>query len=150
MGTIALLPNFCCGRNHTYNANMKAYSTVHLDDIKDILGDYPGDMKPMKDPLQTTQVALTYRRMPAHTGAKGSYGHSHEQQEEIIFVISGTIQVKVNDDVVDLPAKSAIRIAPKAVQGTWNEGPEDAEILIISNRMEPEDTVTKTPDFWPE
>ena len=128
---------------------MKPYTVAHLDDIKDILGDYPGDMKPFKNPLGTTQVALTYRRMPAQTGAKGSYGHAHAQQEEIIFVISGKVQVKVGEDVLDLPAKSAIRIAPKTVQGTWNEGPEDAEILIISNRMEPDDKVTKAPDFWP-
>lgn len=128
---------------------MKNYKVVKLEDIKDILGDYPGDMKPMKDPLGTTQVALTYRRMPAKTGAKGSYGHAHATQEEIIFVISGQVQVKVGDDVVELPAKSAIRIAPKAFQGTWNEGPKDAEILIISNRMDPEDHVDYQQDFWP-
>lgn len=128
---------------------MKAYNFVQLKDIQDILGDYPGDMKPLKEPLGTTQVALTYRRMPAHTGSKGSYGHRHKVQEEIIFVISGTVQVKVNEEVVDMPAKSAIRIAPGMTQGTWNEGPDDAEILIISNRMDPEDEVTKEEGFWP-
>lgn len=128
---------------------MKNYKVVKLQDVQDILGEYPGDMKPLKDPLGTTQVALTYRRMPAMTGAKGSYGHAHATQEEIIFVISGHVQVKVDNDVIELDAKSAIRIAPKAVQGTWNEGPEDAEILIISNRMEPEDHVDKIDGFWP-
>jgi quercetin dioxygenase-like cupin family protein len=125
------------------------YKVVRLDDVQDVLGDYPGDMKPLKDPLGTTQVALTYRRMPPQTGAKGSYGHKHATQEEIIFVISGQVQVKVEDDVVELPAKSAIRIAPGAVQGTWCEGPGDAEILIISNRMDPDDRVDKVQDFWP-
>jgi mannose-6-phosphate isomerase-like protein (cupin superfamily) len=128
---------------------MKNYTAVSLDDVADILGDYPGDMKPLKNPLKTTQVALTYRRMPAHTGAKGSYGHRHHTQEEIIFVISGQVQVKVDDAVVKLPAKSAIRIAPGAVQGTWNEGPDDAEIMIFSNRMEPDDKTDKINDFWP-
>lgn len=129
--------------------SMKHYTVVHLTDVKDILGDYPGDMKPLKDPLGTTQVALTYRRMPAHTGAKGSYGHAHRTQEEIIFVIRGRVQVKVDDDVVELGAHSAIRIAPKVFQGTWNEGPDEAEILIISSRMEPEDTVDYDKKFWP-
>jgi uncharacterized cupin superfamily protein len=128
---------------------MKQYAVAHLDDIEDILGDYPGAMKPLKNPLGTTQVALTYRHMPKHTGAKGSYGHKHQTQEEIVFVISGAIQVKVGDDVIDLPAKSAIRIAPGATQGTWNEGPDDAEILIISNRMDPDDVVTTHDNFWP-
>jgi uncharacterized cupin superfamily protein len=129
---------------------MANFSKVSLDEIEDTLGDYPGDMKPLKSPLGTTQVALTYRRMPKHTGAKGSYGHRHEQQEEIIYVLSGQVQVKVDDDVVEVPAKSAIRIAPGAVQGTWNDQPEDAEILIISNRMDPGDKVDKVQDFWPE
>jgi uncharacterized cupin superfamily protein len=128
---------------------MKHYKVVQLKEVKDILGDYPGDMKPLKGPLGTTQVALTYRRMPAHTGAKGSYGHAHRAQEEVIFVMSGRVQVKVGDDVIELRAHSAIRISPGAFQGTWNEGPDDAEILIISNRMEPEDTVDYQQDFWP-
>jgi mannose-6-phosphate isomerase-like protein (cupin superfamily) len=128
---------------------MHNYTITKLEDIQDILGDYPGDMKPLKDSLETKQVALTYRRMPAKTGAKGSYGHRHHTQEEIIFVIAGRVQVKVDGDVVELGPKSAIRIAPGAVQGTWNEGPDDAEILIISNRMEPEDQVDKINDFWP-
>ncbi|HSX36315.1 MAG TPA: cupin domain-containing protein [Patescibacteria group bacterium] len=127
----------------------KSYTIAQLKDIQDILGDYPGDMKPLKDPLTTTQVALTYRRMPAKTGAKGSYGHRHHTQEEIIFVFTGKVQVKVDNDVVELGPKSAIRIAPGAIQGTWNEGPADAEILIISNRMEPEDQVDKIDGFWP-
>jgi uncharacterized cupin superfamily protein len=127
---------------------MSNYTVAHLEAIADILGEYPGDMKPLKDALGTTQVALTYRRMPAQTGAKGSYGHKHQTQEEIIFVISGAVQVKVDDDVIDLPAKSAIRIAPGAVQGTWCETGE-AEILIISNRMDPDDTVEKVQEFWP-
>ena len=127
---------------------MANYAKVSLDEIEDTLGDYPGDMKPMKNPLGTRQVALTYRRMPQHTGAKGSYGHRHEQQEEIIYVLSGQVKVKVDEDVVELPAKSAIRIAPGAVQGTWNDRPEDAEVLIISNRMDPDDHVDKVQNFW--
>jgi uncharacterized cupin superfamily protein len=129
---------------------MADYAMVRLDEIEDILGDYPGEMKPMKNPLGTTQVALTYRRMPAGTGAKGSYGHRHKVQEEIIFVTRGAVQVKANDEVVTVPAGAAIRIAPGVTQGTWNEGPEDAEVLLISNRMEPDDVVDKVQGFWPE
>jgi mannose-6-phosphate isomerase-like protein (cupin superfamily) len=129
--------------------DMADYRLVHLDQIEDILGDYPGDMKPLKDALGTTQVALTYRRMPRHTGAKGSYGHRHKTQEEIIYVISGQVQVKVEGEVVEVPAGAAIRIGPGVTQGTWNEGPGEAEILIISHRMEPDDAVDKIQDFWP-
>jgi uncharacterized cupin superfamily protein len=121
-----------------------------LEEIKDILGDYPGDMKPMKAALGTSQVALTYRRMPQHTGAKGSYGHRHATQEEIIYVISGQVQVKTGPDVHVVKARSAIRIPTGITQGTWNEEPKDAEILIISTRMEPEDKVEYEQEFWPQ
>ena len=40
------------------------------------------------------QVALTYRRMPQHTGSKGSYGHRHKTQEELYFVDRGQAPVQ--------------------------------------------------------
>src|SRR6266480_3687703 len=110
---------------------MAGYKMVKLDDIEDTLGDWPGEMKPMKNPLATTQVALTYRRLPQHAGSKGFYGHRHEQQEEIIYVISGHVQVKADDEIVELDAGSAIRIAPGTTQGIWNDRPGDAEVLLI-------------------
>ncbi len=51
--------------------------------------------------LESEQVALTYRRMPQHTGGKGSYGHRHAEQEEIYFVIAGKLQFKLGDDVIE-------------------------------------------------
>lgn len=130
---------------------MAGYKLVRLEEIEDVLGkDWPGEMKPMKNPLGTTQVALTYRRLPHHSGSKGYYGHRHEHQEEIIYVISGHVQVKAGDDVLEVPARSAVRIAPGTMQGIWNDRTEDAEVLLISNRMDnPPDTVTKDEHFWP-
>ena len=52
--------------------------------------------------LGAEQVALTYRRLPQHTGGKGSYGHSHARQEELYFVVSGRLQFKLGDEVVEL------------------------------------------------
>jgi len=128
---------------------MADYSVVKLEEVADILGDYPGEMKLLKDPLKCSQVAVSYRRMPKHTGAKGSYGHRHKTQEEIVFVFKGELQVKVGDDIVELGPLSAIRIAPGVTQGLWNDKDEDVELLIISNRIKPEDLVETDPDFWP-
>lgn len=128
---------------------MADYSVVRLNEITDILGDYPGEMKLLKNPLKSEQVAVTYRRMPKNTGAKGSYGHRHKTQEEIIFVFKGKLQVKAGDDIVELDPLSAIRIAPGVTQGLWNDGEKDVELLIISNRIDPEDQVDTDPDFWP-
>jgi hypothetical protein len=63
--------------------------------VPDVLGDYPGEMHMLTYELDTEQVALSYRRMPQHTGGKGSYGHFHREQEEIYFVVSGKLQFKL-------------------------------------------------------
>jgi len=122
-----------------------------LDEMQDVLGDYPGEMRMATYEVGAEQVALTYRRMPAQTGGKGSYGHAHKTQEELYLVLSGTLQFKLGDEVVDVPARTAVRIAPEVVRSVWNEGPNDAELVIASVRVADarEDTVL-TENFWPE
>ena len=60
----------------------------------------------MTSDLDAEQVAFTHRRMPQHTGGKGSYGHRHKEQEEIYYVVSGKLQFKLGDDVVDARARN--------------------------------------------
>jgi uncharacterized cupin superfamily protein len=125
------------------------YTLVDIAEIEDVLGDYPGEMKLLKDPLHATQVAVSFRRMPKGTGSKGYYGHRHHNQEEIIFVRTGTLQVKLNDEVKDIGPNQLVRISPGVVQGAYNNQDEDVELLIISNRLPEEDQVDKVENFWP-
>ena len=89
--------------------------------------------------------------MPAQTGGKGSYGHRHRTQEEIYFVASGTLQFKLEDEVIDVPAGSVVRVAPEVVRSVWNEGPDDAVLIMCSMKNDDPDGDHETvPDFWPE
>ena len=81
-------------------------------------------------------MALTYRRMPQHTGGKGSYGHRHRTQEEIYFVVSGTLQFKLDDEVIAAGPGTAVRVAPEVVRSVWNDEPEDAHLVIVSARLD--------------
>lgn len=129
----------------------KAYKVITRDEAPDVLGDYPGEMRMYTDPLGAEQVAFTYRRMPAGTGSKGSYGHRHKTQEEILFVISGKLELKLDDDVFEAEAGTAVLFPPEVVRGIWNEGPEDAELALCSIRIDDVDKdVEKVDDFWPE
>jgi mannose-6-phosphate isomerase-like protein (cupin superfamily) len=127
------------------------YSLCRLDDVDDIFGgQYPGEMKMLADPLGTEQIAFTYRRMPQHSGGKGSYGHRHKTQEEIYYVASGELQFKLDDDVIDVAAGTAVRVAPGTVRSVWNERPEEAELLIVSHRIaDGRGDVELVQDFWP-
>jgi mannose-6-phosphate isomerase-like protein (cupin superfamily) len=131
---------------------MAAYTVTTLDEIPDISGDYPGEMRMSfaAEHLGNEQLAFMWRRMPAQTGGKGSYGHRHRTQEEIYFVISGTLQFKLDDEIVDVPAGSALRVAPAVTRSVWNDGPEDAELVICSMRLDdPRADGELVEDFWP-
>jgi mannose-6-phosphate isomerase-like protein (cupin superfamily) len=130
---------------------MSGYTIKTLADVADILGDYPGEMQMFTEELGTEQVAFTYRRMPQHTGGKGSYGHFHKTQEEIYFVLAGTLQFKLGDEVVEAGKGTAIRVAPDVVRSVWNAEPEDAEVVIVSTRIDdPRADTDYVADFWPE
>ena len=89
---------------------MAGYTIRMLDQIPDISGDYPGEMRmSAAGDLGNEQVAFMWRRMPAETGGKGSYGHRHKTVEEIYFVIEGTIQFKLEDEIVVLTTTTMIR-----------------------------------------
>jgi mannose-6-phosphate isomerase-like protein (cupin superfamily) len=130
---------------------MSGYTVCNLEDVPDVLGDYPGEMRFFGHHLGSEQVTFSHRRMPQHTGGKGSYGHRHREQEEIYFVISGKLQFKLDDEVIEAGPGTAIRIAPEVVRSVWNDESEDAHLLIISTRSEdPRLDAEMIENFWPE
>ncbi len=130
---------------------MGEYQIVKLDEVDDWLGDYPGEMRGITYAIGAEQAALTHRRMPQHTGSKGSYGHRHKTQEEIYLVLSGRLQFKLNDEIVELGKHEAIRIPPQTWRGVWNDEPEDAVLVIVSTRIEDPSGDAERSDegFWP-
>jgi mannose-6-phosphate isomerase-like protein (cupin superfamily) len=126
------------------------YTICEVADAPDAFeGKYPGEMRFLGGPLATEQVALTYRRMPPGTGGKGSYGHRHKTQEEVYLVLSGRLEFKVEDEVVELGPLTAVRVAPHTARSVWNEGPEEAVLMIMSVKSEdPRGDVELVEDFW--
>src|SRR4029077_11011550 len=41
---------------------MAGYTIKHMDEVEDVLGDYPGEMRMMASELEAEQVAFTFRR----------------------------------------------------------------------------------------
>jgi len=127
----------------------EGWEIVRAEEVDDVLGDYPGEMRFLTSALGSQQVAFTYRRMEPQTGSKGSYGHRHKTQEEIYFVISGTLQFKLEDEVREVGPLTAVRVAPDTVRGVWNDGPEEAHLVICSTKAEDLRAETETVDsFW--
>ncbi len=121
------------------------YSIVKCEEVPDPTGDYPGEMRMFTEPIAAEQVAFTYRRMPQHTGGKGSYGHRHKTQEEIYVVVDGSGRVKLDDDVVELRPLDAVRVSPGVARG-FEAGPEGLEVLIFGPHVEGDSEMVD--DFW--
>ncbi len=131
---------------------MSDYTILRVEDAPDAFGgQYPGEMRFLTAHLGSEQVAFTYRRMPQHTGGKGSYGHRHKTLEEIYFLVSGKLQAKLGDEVIEIEGPTAVRVAPHVARSFWNDEADDAHIVIVSMKIDdPEADGEVVPDFWPE
>ena len=133
---------------------MSDYTVAEREDAPDFMAQFPGfgEMRIFTGPAECEQVAFSWRVLPENTGGRGSYGHRHRTQEEVVFVISGTVTFKIGDDVFRVGPKGAVRIAPHAVRSLHNDGPGDAEILLFSVKAPDgaEDEVEQVQDFWPD
>jgi len=131
---------------------MSGYTIKRLEEVADVLGDYPGEMRMLTRDLGNEQVALTFRRMPQHTGGKGGYGHYHKTQEELYYVISGRLQFKLGDEVIEADGGTAVRVSAETPRSVWNDEPGDAHLLIVSTRLPDSagDDAVVVEDFWPE
>ncbi len=131
---------------------MSNYTVVTVAEVENSFAEkgWPGAMRFLTHSLGNEQIAITHRVMPQHAGGKGGYGHKHKTQEEIIYVLKGELEVKLDDAVEVVKAGQVIRISPEVVRSVWNEQPDDAEILILSTKtgnLDDETEIVK--DFWP-
>jgi mannose-6-phosphate isomerase-like protein (cupin superfamily) len=127
-----------------------AYSVATREQALNFMADYPGygEQRWYSDALATEQVSFSWRRMPPATGGRGSYGHRHPGQEEVYFVISGTVTFKIDDDVFQAGPQTAIRIAGDSYRSVHNDTGEEAELLIFSARLAAP-PLEKVDGFWP-
>ena len=108
------------------------YTVVNLKEVEDMAPS--GGLAPniearfARKPLELEQSGLTYFRMAP--GFREPFGHSHGTQEEVYVVVSGSLRMKLDDDVVELQAWDAIRISPQTVRAR-EAGPNGAEMILF-------------------
>ncbi len=126
------------------------YSVAGREDALDFMAQYPGygEQRWYSDALGTEQVSFSWRRMLPGTGGRGSYGHHHPGQEEVYFVIAGTVTFKVGDDVFEAGPQTAVRMTGEEYYSIHNDADTEAELLILSTRIA-DAPFAKLDGFWP-
>ena len=127
-----------------------AYSVASREDAIDFMADYPGygEQRWYTTALGAEQVSFSWRRMLPGTGGRGSYGHRHPGQEEVYFVISGTVTFKVGDDVFEAGPQTAVRMTGEEYYSIHNDTEAEAELLLFSTRLAGP-PFEKLDGFWP-
>jgi uncharacterized cupin superfamily protein len=125
------------------------YSIASRAEALDFMAEWPeyGEQRWYSEALGTEQVSFSWRRMAPGTGGRGSYGHRHPGQEEVYFVVSGKVTFKVDDDVFEAGAQTAVRIGGDSYRSVHNDTDDEAELLIFSTRLAEPPLETRD-DFW--
>ncbi len=125
------------------------YSVVAADRAADAYADseVPGEFRRLTEALGSEQLAVTLIRVPPHSDFEQGTGHFHDEAEEIYLVTRGTATWRFGDDVVEVEAGSAVRVAPGTTRSHRNLGSEPVEIWALSRRLDHGDS-TKVDDFW--
>ena len=95
--------------------------------------------------LGTTNSGLSYQRYAPDFRAP--FAHKHAKQEEVYVILSGSAQLKVDDDIVELKQWDAIRLPPGTMR-QWHSGPEGFELLAIGAPVSDESDAEMVSDWW--
>jgi mannose-6-phosphate isomerase-like protein (cupin superfamily) len=128
---------------------MPSYEVVRADDVADAYAgsDVPGEFRSLSGALGGEQLAVTLIRVPAHSDFEQGTGHFHDELEEIYIVTRGTLTMRFGEEIVEVGAGSAVRVAPRTPRSHRNEGDDDVEMWAVSRRL-PHGDATKIDEFW--
>src|SRR5436853_7643261 len=110
------------------------YSIVAADQVEDPYAgtEVPGEFRRLTEALGCSQIALTLIRVPPHSDFEQGTGHRHDGLEEVYLVTRGTLTMRFDDDVREVSAGSAVRVAPGTTRSHRNLGDEPVEMWAIS------------------
>jgi uncharacterized cupin superfamily protein len=80
-------------------------------------------------------------------GKRQAFAHRHAVAEEVAVVLSGAGRVKLDDDVIEIRAMDAIRIAPRVTRA-FEAGPDGLELLVFGPHHARDSEIVQ--DFWPD
>jgi quinol monooxygenase YgiN/mannose-6-phosphate isomerase-like protein (cupin superfamily) len=81
--------------------------------------------------LDTVQTGVSHQRI--RPNRRQAFAHRHHRAEEVYVVLSGSGRARIDDEIVDLGPRDAIRIAPASTR-KFEAGPEGLELLVMGPR----------------
>jgi quinol monooxygenase YgiN/mannose-6-phosphate isomerase-like protein (cupin superfamily) len=124
------------------------YTHINLDDVEDMAPRFgyqdQGEARFPTRALDARLTGVSHQRL--RPGARQAFGHRHHHAEEVFVVLVGSGRVKIDDEIRDVRALDAIRIAP-ASSRAFEAGPEGLEFLVFGPHRTRDAVIERT--FWP-
>ena len=125
---------------------MPDWTKTNFDDLRDVSPQGAGlQWRFARDALGSPELGVS--RFTYEPGARMPWGHRHREQEEVYVVVGGSGRAKLDDEVVELLAWDALRVAP-AVARSFEGGPEGLEVICIGGRKPEGGDNERVDDFW--
>ncbi len=124
-----------------------SYAKTNLRDVEDSaakhgISDHQEARFPRGD-LGAEQTGLNY--LIVKPGQREAFAHRHQTAEEIYVVLAGSGRVKLDDELVELAPRDAVRVSPGTAR-CFEAGADGLEVLIFGPRIEGDGEMV--PDFW--
>jgi mannose-6-phosphate isomerase-like protein (cupin superfamily) len=124
------------------------YTLKNLREVEDMAAKQGfGELQEARFPMgdldaESTGIAL----LRVKPGQRQPFAHRHNEAEEIYVVISGSGQLKIDDEIVDVRELDAVRFDPQ-VGRAIEAGPDGIEILAFGPRHQGDAEIIQE-GFW--
>lgn len=95
------------------------------------------------DDLEVEQTGVSYHRLNANK--RQAFAHKHERAEEVYVVLGGSGRAKLDDEIIQIEALDAIRVAPGVIR-SFEAGSDGIEVLAFGPRNKGDGEVIN--DWW--
>lgn len=124
-----------------------SYTLKKLTDVEDSapkagFGEFQ-EARFAKGDLDCEHTGVSYHRVKP--GKRQPFAHKHEQAEEVYVVVSGSGRVKLDEDILELGALDAIRVAPGVIRA-FEAGLDGLEVIAFGPRHDGDGEVI--PGWW--
>jgi uncharacterized cupin superfamily protein len=116
---------------------MADYAIKNLKQVENMAAKFgfPEDFEARfaRQDLGCERVGISYQRLGPN--AEGQFGHSHQHDEEVYVIVGGSGRMKLGDQIADVGAWDAIRVAPETFR-PFAAGPEGLDLLAFGTHTE--------------
>jgi len=109
---------------------MSRFAQVNLLEIEDSVGGRVEGLEGRFGRKQLDSRDLGVSHWRYGPGFRSEAGHRHREQEEAYVVISGSGQILLDDELLELRPWDVVRVAPEVVRA-FAAGPDGMEIVAV-------------------